>query len=185
MGLFNLFRSGPPPAKRTQLPQLCEALSKELVIQREEIFLGFCLGLKRDGIDVAQSVTRLEKGSLLGSILQAYQLTCIVGFSYPYLSVEDYIPFESMLIGYVSDGDPECLAKYRERYLDCRGVIDLLSLSLSQDLYDLLQRPTPRETVMRLLAFNAVTLAIMCQAATARFFGDARTERELKSKLRV
>ena len=76
------------------------------------------------------------------------------------------------------------MAVYSERYLDCRGQTDLLSLSLSQDLYELLERPTPLETVVRLLSKNAVGFAILSQAATAKIFGDVRTERKLKSKLR-
>lgn len=185
MRLFNLFRSRPPTTKRTQFTQLCEVLSKELAILQEEILLGSCLYMKREGIDIEQGLTRIDKGSLMGSVLQAYQLTCIVGFSYKYLSKRDRIPFENMLTEYVSGGDPACLTRYRERYLDCRGDIDALSLSFSQDLYDLLQRPTPRDTVMRILSSNAVTFGILCQAATSKFFGDVRTERKLKSKLRV
>lgn len=185
MRLLDLFRSRPPTTERTQFPQLCQALAKELALLREEMFLGSCLGLKREGVDIAKDVAHLEKGSSLSSALQAYQLTCIVGFSYRYLSVEDIIPFEGMLTGYVADGDPECLAGYRERYLDCGGEINLLSSCFSQDVYELLQRPTPRETVMCFLSANAVSFGIMSQAATARLFGDVRTERKLKSKLRV
>ena len=185
MGLLDLFRSLPPNTERTQFPQLCQALAKELAILREEMFLGSCLGLKREGVELPKDVAHLEKGSRLSSALQAYQLTCIVGFSYQYLSVEDYIPFEDMLTSYVADGDPECLAGYRERYLDCGGEIKLLSSFFSEDVYELLQRPTPRETVMRFLSANAVSFGIMSQAATAKRFGDVRTERQLKSKLRV
>lgn len=91
MGLFDLFCSRPPSIARTQLPQLCQALAKDLAILREEMFLGSCLGLKREGVNIAEDVAHLEKGSRLSSVLQAYQLTCIVGFSYCYLSVEDYM----------------------------------------------------------------------------------------------
>lgn len=185
MGLLDLFRSRLPTADRTQFPQLCKALSKELTILREEMFLGSCLGLKREGIDIAKDVASLEKGSSLSSTLQAYQLTCIVGFSYRYLSPEDCIHFENVLTGYVADGDLEFLACCRERYLDCGGKIELLSSCFSQDVYELLQRPTPQDTVMRFLSANSVSFGIMSQAATAKLFGDRRTERKLKSKLRL
>ena len=184
MGLFDLSPGRKPATKRIQLSQLCEELSKELAILREEMFVSSCLALKKEGINIALDVTHLEKGSRLSYVLQAYQLTCIVEFSHPYLNVEDYTYFENILTRYVSDGDPERLARYRERYLDFKGEIGLLSLSLSQDLYDLLHRPTPRETVERSLSANAVTFAIMSQATTAWFFGDVITEHKLKSKLR-
>ena len=185
MGLFDLFRSRPSTTERSQFPELCQALTKELAILREEMFLGSCLGLKREGVDIAENVARLEKGSRLSSALQAYQLTCIVGFALRYLNVEDLVPFKDTLTAYVNDGDPECLAGYIERYLDCEGKINLLSSCFAQDVYELLQRPTPRETVMHFIAANAVTFGIMTQAAAARLFGDVRTEGKLKARLRV
>jgi hypothetical protein len=184
MGLFDPFHDRQPTAKRIQLSQLCKELSKELATLREEMFVSSCLGLKKKGINIAQDVTHLEKGSRLSYVLQAYQLTCIMEFSRPYLNVEDCGYFDNVLTGYVSDGDPERLARYRERYLDCKGEIGLLSLSLSQDLYYLLHRPTPRETAERSLSANAVNFAIVNQATTAWFFGDVITERKLRSKLR-
>ena len=82
-------------------------------------------------------------------------------------------------------GDGPKIKLYREQYLDCHGNIELLSSKLADDIHKIWKYPEPSLMCKKALSNAAVSFGIICQAITANVFGDKKTERKLKSKLRI
>ena len=117
--------------------------------------------------------------------MKAFQLICVVGFTWNYIQFSDQLKFDEAVTQSLDDGDGARVKEYRERYLDCQGDIDSLSTLLAEDVHRIWGGPEPSYTFKRALSISAAPLAIVSQAAAARICGDPRTEKKLKSKLRI
>lgn len=185
MGIFDLFHSKRPTLNNTSFPTIVEKLSTELEAIREQFVFGGVSGLKSEGAPVRNISPMLEKGSELDSVLKAFQLTCVVGFTWSYIQFSDQFKFDQIVTQRLDDGDGARVKEYRERYLDCEGDIDRLCTCLAEDVYRIWGMPEPSYKFKRALSNAVAPLAIVSQAASARICGDSRTEKKLKSKLRI
>jgi hypothetical protein len=176
--------------KRLQVDQssfsaVVPRLASELEAIREQFVFGGVTALKSEGAPVASISPMLEKGSELDAVLKGFQLTNIMGFAWNYLQFADQLPFDNALTKRLDDGDGDLTKQYRERYLDCQGKIDLLASSFAEDIHKIWGSPEPALRFKRALENAAITFGIVSQAAIASVFGDTKTERKLKSKLRI
>ena len=160
-------------------------LASELEMIREQFVFGGVTTLKSEGAPVVGTSQMLEKGSELDSMLKGFQLTNIMGFAWNYIQFADQLPFDRALTQHLDDGDGDLTNEYRERYLDCQGNIELIASSLAEDIHKIWGRPEPSNKFKRALSNAAITLGIVSQATTASVFGDTKTERKLKSRLRI
>jgi hypothetical protein len=96
----------------------------------------------------------------------------------------DQMPFDNALTEHLDKGDIIIVEKYRNRYLECQGDIDLLAPSLADDLHRIWGSPEPAQRFKKGISIAAVSFGIMSQAATASVFGDSETETKLKGLLR-
>ena len=160
-------------------------LISELELLREQFVFGCVTALKSEGAPVAGIPPLLEKGSELDAALKGFQLTIIMGFAWNYMKFEDQLPFDRVVTAEVDSNDKDITSRYRERYLDCQGNIDLLSSFLAEDIHRIWGHPEPATKFKRGLGNAGITLGIVSQATTANVFGDTKTERKLKSRLRI
>ena len=185
MGIFDLFRSKTPSLNHTSFPIIVEKLATELEAAREQFVFAGVSGLKSEGAPVTNISPMLEKGSELDSALKAFQLTCVVGFAWNYIQFSDQLKFDQAVTQRLDDGDGPRVKDYRDRYLDCEGDIDTLCARLAEDVHRIWGRPETSYKFKRALSNAAAPLGIVSQAVTARICGDSRTEKKLKSKLRI
>lgn len=185
MGLFSALFGGRPQVDRAGLESLAPRLISELKLIREQFVFGGVTALKSEGAQVSGISPMLQDGSELDSALKGFQLTNIMGFSWSYMQFADQIPFDRLLTELMDSGDAQVITQYRERYLDCQGNIEALSSSLAEDIHRIWGRPEPTKKFRRALANAAVTLGIVSQATTANVFGDTKTEKKLKSRMRI
>ncbi|MBW1741705.1 MAG: hypothetical protein JRJ42_11355 [Deltaproteobacteria bacterium] len=171
--------------KNTSFPIIVEKLAAELEAMREQFVFGAVSGLKSEGAPVSNISPILEKGSELDSALKAFQLTCVVGFAWNYIQFSDQLEFDQAITQRLDDTDGARVKEYRERYLDCEGEIDSLCARIAEDVHRIWGRPEPSYKFKRALSNAAAPLGIVSQAAMARICGDSRTEKKLKSKLRI
>lgn len=185
MGILDRLFSQRPRVDQSTFPALIPRLLLELESDREQFVFGGVSGLKSEGAPVSGISPILVKGSELDSALKGFQLTCIVGFGWNYMDFSDQLPFDRALTKKLDDGDAARVKHYRERYLNCQGNIDLLPTILAEDIHQIWGCPEPSHRFKNALANAAITLGIVSQATTARVFGDSKTERKLKSRLRI
>jgi len=126
----------------------------------------------------------LKDGSKVDSLLKGYHLTMIIGFSMNYLKSHSIIPFEIALVNEMDCDDKNIANEYREKFLNCQGEVECLSFSFAEYLHSLWYYPVPKDKFINALANGAVVLGIMSQALTAKAFGDEKTEKKLKKKLK-
>lgn len=185
MGILDLFRSNSPTLNRARFPLVVEKLAAELESIREQFVFGGISGLKSEGAPVTHISPMLERGTALDSALKAFQLTCVVGFAWNYIQLEDQLKFNQELTQRLDDGDAALVKEYRERYLDCQGDIDSICAHLAEDVHRIWGNPEPSRKFKGALSNAAAPLGIVSQAATARICGDLKTEKKLKGKLRI
>jgi hypothetical protein len=185
MGIFSALFGASPRVDRASLELLLPRLVSELKLVREQFVFGGVTALKSEGAQVSGISPMLQDGSELDSALKGFQLTNIMGFSWNYMEFADQLPFDKRLTDSMDCDDAQVIARYRERYLDCQGDIEALSSALAEDIHRIWGYPEPAMKFRRGLANAAVTLGIVSQATTANAFGDTKTERKLKSRLRL
>lgn len=130
-----------PQIHQSDFPVLIPKLALELEVMREQFIFGAVSALKSEGAPVSGISPILEKGCELDSALKAYQLTCIVGFSWNYMEFADQLPFDKALTQHLDDGDGHEIKLFRERYLNCEGIIETLSSSLAEDIHGMWGNP--------------------------------------------
>jgi hypothetical protein len=185
MGILGGLFGRRPQVSQAAFSVVMPRLVSELEVVREQFVLGGVTALKSEGVPVGDISSLLEKGSGLDAALKGFQLTTIIGFAWDYMQVADRLPFDRQLTRAVDSNDGDMTSQYRERYLACRGNIDLLSSSLAVDIHRTWGGPEPASKFKSGLASAAITLGIVSQAATASAFGDTKTEKKLKSKSRI
>lgn len=179
MGIFDFFSKN-AKIDHSRIPSVVQQLDRELEAIREQFVFGGLSTLKSEGISIPGPATVLEAGSELDSVLRAFQLTNVVGFSEKYLDVPLYQPFDETLTQQMDNGHAETIRLYRETYLDCQGNSELICQRLSEDVFRIWGNPEPRQKIMNGLIHTTPALGIMSQARAAMVFGDLKTERKLK-----
>jgi len=185
MGIIDVLFGKKPHVNRATLAAVVRKLVSELDLVREQFVFASVTALKSEGTPVPGISPMLDNGSELAGALKGFQLTNIMGFAWNYMKSEDQLPFDRQLTATIDSNDKDITSRYRERYLDCQGNIDLLSSFLAEDIHRIWGRPEPAAKFKRALGNAAITLGIVSQAMTANVFGDTKTERQLKSRLRI
>ena len=185
MDILDYFFSRQIRIHHSDFPVLISKLVLELEVMREQFLFGTVSGLKGENAPLSGISSILIKGCELDSALKAYQLTCIIGFACDYMEFTDWTLFNEELTQKLDVGDGLKIKSYRERYLDCQGNIELLSSILANDIHKIWRNPEPSFKFKQALINAAVGLGIISQATTANVFGDKKTERKLKSNLRI
>ncbi len=188
MGLFRRFNRRKKPVSRSEFPQLIEKLKRELRALREQWWFANLSALKSEGVEYEDVSWILEDGSVLDSALKGFQLACVVGFAstqQEYFAFEDILEFAHQLKRAISPLNLSLTTKYTERYLDCAGDIDCLADLLIDDVLGLIGDPVSAPPTRLGWIASVPPFGITSQAATASVFGDQRTEKELKSLLKI
>ncbi len=185
MGILDGRFGKKPQVNKAAFPAVVPRLVSKLKLEREQFLFGGVTALKSEGAPVAGISPILDSGSELDAALKGFQLTNIMGFAWNYMEFEDQLPFDRQLTAAVESNDGDITKRYRERYLDCQGIIDLLSSFLAEDIHRIWGYPEPGAKFKRALGNAVITLGILSQATTASVFGDTKTERKLKRRLRV
>ena len=185
MGILDGRFGKKPQVNKAAFATVVPRLVSELELEREQFVFGGVTALKSEGAPIADISPMLDRGSELDAALKGFQLTNIMGFAWSYIEFEDQLLFDRKLTAAVESNDGDILNRYRERYLDCQGIIDLLSSFLAEDIHRIWGSPEPGAKFKRALGNAAITLGILSQATTASLFGDTKAERKLKRRLRI
>ena len=185
MSFLGLFSRKRRRVSRADFPVMVEKLARELEALREQFVFGGVSGLKSEGADVSGIPSVLEYGTELDSALQGFQLTAVVGFAWKYMDVGDRLPFDCALTQCMTAGNDERTNYYRERYLDCQGDVEALSVYLAEDVLRLWGLPERAVGFFGALRSGSVPLMILSQVAAAAACGDEKTGRKLKRRLRL
>jgi hypothetical protein len=185
MGILDGLFGKRPRVDRAAFQTVVPRLVSELELVRKQFVFGSVTALESEGAPIAGISPMLDKGSELDAALKGFQLTDIMGFAWNYMEFEDQLPFDRQLTAAVESNDRDMTSRYRDRYLDCQGEIDLLSTFLAEDIHRIWGCPEPSAKFKAALGKAAITLGIVSQVATANVFGDTKTERKLKNRLRV
>ena len=178
----SLFANRPHPSQ-DDCKLVTPKLASEYELIREQFVFACVSTLKSEGAPVGGISPLLRRGSELDAALKGFQLTNIMGFAWNYIHFDDQLTFDSVLTERVASNDADMTQRYRERYLDCQGDIELLASSLAEDIHRIWGYPEPSDKFKRGLFNSAIALGIVSQATTASVFGDRKTERKLRSKL--
>ena len=184
MGIFGGLFGKKQQLSKAAFAFVVPRLISDLELLREQFLFACVTALKSEGAPVAGISPILQRGSELDAALKGFQLTSIMGFAWNYVKFEDWVPFDKVMTAALDSNDMEITSKYRERYLDCQGNVDLVSSFLAEDIHRIWGCPEPASRFKRGLGNAAITLGTVNQAATAKVFGDSKTEIKLRSSLR-
>lgn len=159
-------------------------LSVALEALREEYIFGSLSQLKKEGVDVARISREIETKSELEEILIGFQLTCIIGIAWNYIrDVREEINFNKIITKIHNAEEGTRAWNYRQKYVDCRGDMALLSKYLSEDVHRAIGYPQPREEFIIQFQGGATPLIALSQIETCLAFGDEKEANSIKKAI--
>ena len=151
---------------------------------RDDYIIGSLSQLKREGIDVSEISRDIAVGSELENALKGYQLTSMMGVAWDHIrDVKDHLEFDRLLSASMRAEEGSSAWYFRDRYLDCRGDIDVLAKTLAIDIHRAMGHPEPVTDFLIQFQGGAVLLGGLCQVETHKACGDERMALRLRRSI--
>lgn len=189
MSIFKRLFSSTKVRSNDELIKIAEQLNIELKSIREQWFFVLVNESKKIISKFNEISPILEKGNVIDCILIGYQLCCIMGFTMreKYISQKRFIEFDELIVDKICRDKIDKCNLYRERYLDYEGDIHEIETAVTEDLIQQINNKYNIDmTEFPSGIKNSVSpIGIISQAAVATIFGDEKTARGLKSRIKL
>jgi hypothetical protein len=150
-----------------------EDISRSLGTLRTEYVVGSFFQLERQGISMSGISRNFSPGSELDAALIGFQLISIMDVTRDHIGDErDQLGFNKLLRSRLKAPEGSRTWNYREKYADCQGDIDSLSILLAADVHRLVGFPEPRKEFLNQFQGEAHILTMLSQVATHIACGD-------------